>query len=353
MSDFAEKKFLFNLKKKKIKTLGTCSFLNNKIGKIKYVLNNTFIYDVLERTSETYLTLAKYDVNSLKKLEHLFINENFINEIRISYNKDLLFFQKILKKMNVIGLLIHSDQTPIGYILTQAAKKNKIKTAVLAHGTLSDTYMVAVLPLHSEKIFVWNKQSEIYINMCSSKTSAEYLEGINHKKIILNKQQDKILFVFDSIIFINEKLENEFYDFIKQLNILKGDYDLICCLHPADEHKVNKKNLSLRYGIKWSTKNIYTEAKNAKVVIGGVSSFLYESYYNGINTIQIKNLIYNYVEYQEFNDLVDHWKLDGIPQINYTEFLNNFKYYVEAKYFKNYPKNINTEKVLNFFLNLK
>jgi hypothetical protein len=326
MSKFAEKKLQADLRYNKIKTLGTVSFSDSLIERFRYIYLNTFIYDILELASEVHYVLKIYKCDNVKKLVRLIKSDIFIKKINAAFKSDKNFISKVLKKFCIRGLLLHTDQTPMGYIFIQAAKKKNIKTAVLAHGTVSDPPLASVLPIHANKIFVWTKESEKYINFCNKSQKAELVSGIK-TRIIIRKKANCIIIAGDPYNFINKNLEIKFENFIKQLHKKSNSLRILYCPHPTDRNKITQKKI-INLGLQWSEISTYKAAENARMVIGGVSSFLFESYCSGIPTFQLKEFLYNYKEYKEFKNLPEHWRTDKLPQLTYKEFINNFDHII-------------------------
>jgi hypothetical protein len=329
MSKFAEKKLQANLRYYKIKTLGTTSFSDSLMQKIRYIYLNTWIYDILELASEVHNVLKIYKCDNVEKLARLIKTDIFIKKINTAFNSDKNFITKVLKNFCIRGVLLHTDQTPMGYILIQAAKKKNIKTAILAHGTLADPHLISVLPIHAKKIFVWTKKNAKYINRCAKSQIAEFTKGIK-TNIILRKNTNSVLIVGDpyNFNFKNKNLEIRFENFIQKLNKKNNSLRrIIYCPHPSDRNIINKKKI-INIGLEWSEISTYKAAEDAKIIIGGASSFLFESYFSGIPTFQLKEFLNINNKYKGLND---HLKIEKVPQLTYKEFLNNYEKIIMQK----------------------
>jgi hypothetical protein len=346
MSKFAEKKLQKDLRCHKIKTLGTVSFRDSLIEKLRYIYLNTCVYDILELASEVHYVLKIYKCDNVEKLVKLIKSDIFIKKINAAFKSDKNFISKVLKNFRIHGLLLHTDQTPMGYIFIQAAKKKNIKTAVLAHGTLADPPLLSVLPSHAKKIFVWTKENENYINFCNKSQIAEFVSGIK-TNIIIKKKANTILIVGDSNIFINKNFEIKLKNFIQKLHKKIYPLRLLYCPHPSDKDKIIKKKI-ISLGLEWSEISTYKAAENAKIVVGGISSFLFESYYSGIPTFQLKEFLYTSGYYKEFKGLLNHWRIDKIPQLSYKDFLNDYEKIIMQKSNKNNIK-FDAKPFINYF----
>ena len=89
----------------------------------------------------------------------------------------------------------------------------------MAHGTLKDFHLVSALPLHSDKIFVWSKDTQDLINYFSKNKVAVEIKGIKSSIIKSNKDSRNIIFASDPLKFINEEIELKFIKLLKKLKL--------------------------------------------------------------------------------------------------------------------------------------
>lgn len=335
------------INKNKIKTLGTASMGSGWIEKLRYIYLNTWIYDALELASEVRHVLKMYECDNSDKLIKLVKSNIFVSKINKAFEVDKNFISEVLKKFCIRGLLLHTDQTPMAYIMIQAAKKQNIKTAVLCHGTAGDPALISILPTHVRKIFVWTKHNEKYINSCSEFNVAEFVDGIK-ANVVKTKTAKTILIVGDPWFFLNRNLERRFVNFIKRLKEKNKSLSLIYCPHPSDRNEVEKKKI-IQLGLEWSKSTTYKAAENAKIVIGGASSFLFESHYSGIPTFQLKELFFNYTEHFNYKELCDHWKIEGVQQVTYDEFLKNYQSITKQDLNIKKITEVDAKPIINFF----
>jgi len=195
----------------------------------------------MSKFAEKNLKIAlNYKCQNAEKLTRLVKSNIFINEINAAFKIDKNFISRALKNFCIHGVLLHTDQTPSAYTLIQAAKEKNIKTAVLAHGTLTDPCLASVLPLHAKKIFVWTKKTEKYINFCNKSPVAKFASGIK-MGIIQKKKANSVLIAGDPYNFINENLERRFENFIQKLQKIVNPLRLLYCPHPTDRNEIIKK----------------------------------------------------------------------------------------------------------------
>ena len=107
----------------------------------------------------------------------------------------MTFISKILKNLNIIGIILHNDQTPFNNLLVNLENNINIKTTVLAHGIFNNNpKFLSILPSQSQKIFVWSKQIEKNINNCVKK-KAIYVEGLKANLILHKSNSNNIIYV--------------------------------------------------------------------------------------------------------------------------------------------------------------
>ena len=205
--------------------------------------------------------------------------------------------------------------------------------------------------MHSDKIFVWSKDTKDLINNFLKNKVAVEVKGIKSSIIKSNKDRRNIIFASDPFRFINKQTELKLIKLLKKIKTLYDPSKLIFCLHPSDNLKKEIRKKIKDTGWKLSKNSIYREAENAKLVIGGVSSFLFESNQNNIPSIQLIELVQNYPEFKFIEDLEKHLKIDNIPQITFNEFETHFYSNFENIKFSCNNSSIDVEPIINFFCN--
>jgi hypothetical protein len=335
------------INKNKIKTLGTASMGSGWIEKLRYVYLNTWIYDALELASEVRHVLKMYECDNADRLIKLVKLDTFVSKINKAFEADKNFISEVLKNFCIRGLLLHTDQTLMGYTMIQAAKKKNIKTAVLCHGTAGDPLLISILPAHAKKIFVWTKYKEKHINSCNKFKVAEFVDGIK-ANVVKIKTAKSIVIIGDPWFFLNRNLERRFVNFIERLKEKNKSLSLIYCPHPSDRNEVTKTKI-IKLGLEWSKNTTYKVAESAKIVIGGASSFLFESHCSGIPTFQLKELFFNYTKHLSFKELVDHWKIEGVQQVTYKDFLKNFESIIKQDLNIKKITEVDAKPIVNFF----
>ena len=91
-----KKNFFESLKKNKIGVLGTHHTINLFLSKLKYLINQTWIFDIIERSLEVFQFCQSINVITLIHFLKQLIKKEIINEIIIAYKKDLIYISKIL-----------------------------------------------------------------------------------------------------------------------------------------------------------------------------------------------------------------------------------------------------------------
>lgn len=328
--------------KEKLELLGFQIFgsgqrINDKKSFLYYFINFTWIYDFLERTSSTYQLISVYRCYSSKALDKLLDNNVFLNEFDKSIKIDIKRVSNVLKILKIRSILLNTDQTIFSYIFVKAAKENKLPNSVIAHGNFRSQHLVGVLPIHVDKIFVWTKNIEEIINNITSSNVAEHVDGIKNNIILKNKFiRNKIIFAASPInLYATRNYISEYLSILSRLSKICINYDLIFCPHPQDCNL--KKYEIIRIGFKWSNRNIYKEAKDAKLIIGSHTSFLYEAENSGFPVIQLKDICFNekttsknnqrlmdinYLEKVGINNIIDEYEPKYINENNLYNIVN-------------------------------
>ncbi len=247
------------------------------------------------------------------------------------------FISKIFKNLNIIGIILHNDQTPFNNLIVNLGNNLNIKTAVLAHGIFNNNpKFLSILPSQSQKIFVWSKQIEKKINNCVKK-KAIYVKGIK-ANLILNKPNSNDIIYVGSPYYLLKKVKKD-KKFFKILNYLKKNLiyeNFIFCPHPMETNKSFLKKIK-SLGIIISNKSPYQLSTYAKLILGDYSSFLFESSVNNIPTVQIEEMIID----------KGNIKINEINSMKYTE-INDTNYFKQNKN-KNIQRILETKKIIDFF----
>ena len=316
---------------------GSGQRINDKKSFLYYFISFTWIYDFLERTSSTYKLISIYKCYSYKALDKLLDDNGFLNEFNKSIKIDIKRVSNVLKILKIRSILLNTDQTIFSYIFVQAAKENKLPNAVIAHGNFRSQHLVGVLPIYVEKIFVWTKNIEENINNTTRSNVAKHVDGIKNNIILKNKfSKNKIIFAASPInLYANRNYISEYLSILNRLSKICINYDLIFCPHPQDSNLIKYEVISI--GFKWSKRNIYTEAKDARLIIGSHSSFLYEAEKSGFPVIQIKDICFNekttsknnkklmdmnYLEKVGINNIIKKYELKCIKKNNLHNIVN-------------------------------
>jgi len=343
MSTISENILKSEFAKKNIYTIGTLSFKNKFLHYLKYIYSNTWYYDLCERTSEIFFILSKYKCDNSKKLIKLSQSKKFCLDIKKALITDCDFVKKVQNKINLQGVILNNDQTPFAYIFIEVANKSLIKTAVLAHGNFRNPFMVSVLPLRAQKIYVWSKKSETLINKNLKSRKAEFLKGIKYGIIQPKKKPKNILFVASPYKTIIKSNKNKiFNNILKTLKLNSSPGRLVYCAHPEDYRNNVLKRLLIKNQIIYSKNSAYYEASNARVVLGSHSSFLFESKACGIPTFQIKDICVH----------PKRQKDESVKQIRFAQLINKKIFKRDFSQKREFLK-LDYKKIINFFSNNK
>ena len=305
ISSYTFKKIKKYLKNKNFNIVGTGFKLKGNKELFSYIYNNSWLFDILERTSEIYSTLYANKCFNSEVLMMLLKNKAFLSKLECSVEKDIKRVENFFINFGIKSIAIQTDQTPFGYIFVEAANRLKINSCVIAHGNFKSSDGVGYLPLHAENIFVWAEQTKTHIENCLNKKKAIEFIGIKKNIIQKKKIKNKILFVASPSLMYKKADKLDFYlENLKQIQNLIGNNKLVFIPHSQESPDFINKIKDI--GIKLSSKNLYHEAASSKIILGAHTSFLFESAQCDIPTIQIKELCFN----------KNLQKMDNVPQLS-------------------------------------
>ena len=306
------KKSNYEIKKElNIRGFDTYGLTNMGNNFLDYIFLLTFIYDFLERTSDTIKILKKFKCYTISDFTILQKQEKFNKSLDLAFKKEVAFIKKVLKKLKIKGLLLHTDQTIFSGIIIQAAKQLKIKTAVIAHGMFTNPKLVGVLPVNADKLFIWSKKLTLILNQILKKKKAIFIDGIKSNLIYVHKKRNNVVYAGSPFYLLKKQKVDKI--FFKTLELIKKKYyreKAIFCAHPLEDCSLFKLRIE-KIGFFFSKKNTYKELKKAKVVFGDYSSILFESLNNGIKSYQIKEIVRN-----------PEYFLENVPRISCVDIKN-------------------------------
>lgn len=282
-----EKHIFQKLKKSKFQKLGVLSFDNSTSTVLKYIFSFCWVYDLLERSTLFSCELKKQNCKSAEELIFLSNSKSFNTKLNDSLLKDIEFICWALKKLKIKSIVIHTDQNFFGVMIALAARKCKIRVSVIAHGNFVPPFINAVLPLHADKLFVWSNWTKVLINECAGSDCAELVEGLKYGIIERNRNPSNILIVCCGLAGWSTSKIVDFKNSLDLIRLKFSEENIVYCTHPS-----GSPNELVEYAnalnFKVSKKSTYKEAKSAKLILGGDTSFLLEAIISGIPTFQLK-----------------------------------------------------------------
>ena len=293
---------------------------------------------ILSSPKSTYFfsQIRKHGIDLIIQNEH--IMNNFENVV----NKEIDILKRMLLFFNIKHLITLGDQDKDS-LLAIAAKDLGINYVVFAHGYISSSSLLSILPLNASKLILWTKQQLEDLKRVVDTQDIKKLHFIGFPKI--HKFSKKKLTKISKVLLIltgpleSMATENMLEDnnFINNLNILYTNFnkigiEIITRLHPKDQNNISTitKFKSL---FPYNSNNLSIEKTFDIVdcVIGYDSSVLIESKMNGIQTFQIDdfmNIEFKNIEILKINE-IKHFNKNVVANVNYDfelikrDFYNN------------------------------
>ncbi|MEY8481176.1 hypothetical protein AALD74_04880 [Lachnospiraceae bacterium 48-21] len=249
-------------------------------------------------------TLAgQYDIcilNPSKRLiEYCISNRNsiiFTNKamkkalLKLYKEKDETDLIKEIKKLDdffgdIDFLLFPDDLEPVFRVYLYAAKRHKIKSAVIQHGIFGEEIKDIKLGSYSDYFLVWG---DWFKNICKGVLGGTEVITLGYPYPI-NR--------VENILFIGQprqgegkiKLIESLYQVCQEMKL-----QLTYRPHPAEDIAHLKNVLVKDVNLKFSTCNLQQDIKDAKIVIGMSSTVLMEALLYGKYVIQVDISNYQY-----------------------------------------------------------
>ena len=291
MSGPADQYFFKALRQRRISSAGS-AFKPAGLNIVRYCLRGAWIFDLINASLDSRSYLGER-INSVDDLDEFLLDKSALEHLDCLGRKDVARVEGLFRALGLKSILVHTDQSVLGVVLALAAKNLKIRSGVLAHGYFKNLQMVSVLPLHMDAIFVWSQDTADLIGACSgndSKTKVFTLAGVKKGIVKRRRQQEKILVVGTPLNSYKNVSDSEFVTTLNRI-FLPLVHSGVCVVYAF--HPLSGRDYEVLQSLPWlkfARKDVYFEASNAKVVVGGNSSFLFEAAESGVQAIQMTEL---------------------------------------------------------------
>lgn len=295
--------------------IGTVFFRSDIFGLIRYTLRYTFFYDLLERATVTSKLLRDLRIDSTTKLFELLGCSKFLTAFNNAVETDVNYLYMLATKLGVKGVVLHSDQTFFGAMVTLAMKRAKIKTCVIAHGLFKHRLFLSILPLHADRLFVWAESNRVAVSSVLKSNQVDVLCTLKVGSISVKPNgQSKILIVGSPFYLFEER--GSLDDVLNVFLTIRTKFpeSKICFApHPSESLPLRVNDFLKGCGVVISRGDIYKEASDCLLVLGGASSFLFECRASGLRAVQLAELC-----------VEPHFEmLDGVLRMSISEFNNH------------------------------
>lgn len=263
--------------------------------KIQYLLSQGLVFELFRRSMFFYCVLKRFNVVDSASMKVALGFEGFLDQINRAIEIDLRRAVNTLKKWRPRALVLNADQTPEAHLIVRAASDLGIRTCVIAHGYFKNPWWVSVLPLYSERLYVWTEDVKLRVLAADRKCPVFTLDGIKSDCIAIDQKPERKILVAGSPLYqyeSNPEYLRAFRDAIVALGEVqkKLDVEVVYKPHPLESNHTLLDKILASNGIKKSDEEIYKAAARSLAVCGGLTSFLYEAAQSGIPAVQIKEL---------------------------------------------------------------
>lgn len=276
-------------------------FIKELHTKVCY-LDKTFISFISSIVLLTSLSKRQYRIAKTGDIESIFNPKDkpscLLMEKRLRRSISIVKF--IFLSLRVKLIITHDAHSHTGIIIAHAAKEMGVKVVEVAHGYTQDEALLTIFPLFADYEVVWGDLVRSFI---INKTTSNIQESLPTKKILsfsqlvrdssLNYKSNlskKILFLVPSVKSYNVNERSATFikfsclicDFVQQ------GYQATVRLHPSDFDLIDSYS-ELSTIKEKSCIDISKKANldNFDIVVGGMSSLLYEAAVFGLLAFQL------------------------------------------------------------------
>lgn len=181
-------------------------YLHKKLGDYNLISNRGSFFD--------FLKLGCIDINAVvlstfwfyrvyKKINKIGINQflhddKLMQDLEKKAKKEIELASKLISRLNVKLVINEQDASPNCRVLIEASKQNSICYYVIAHGYFQGGFLITILPVFADKLFVWTRGQERMLKERSEHDQASqdkivyagypYSLNVSHSKACNNKQ---------------------------------------------------------------------------------------------------------------------------------------------------------------------
>lgn len=266
--------------------------------------------------------------NTIKKitfenLPELISNKKLLHDLNGEIERNVEKLAAIMNRKKIRLCFTSGDQVYIKQFFCAAAQKAGIPYYVLLHGYTQGAKYIGVLPIHANKLLVWNNDIKNRLSTALTKSSRveekdkieifgyPIYDGVYVKKYKEKYREDprRITFISQPFEEMGVAIDREtIYSRLQQLK-MKG-FDVVIRLHPKEKTKHDKIALIKHYDLDISDGELLKDLIESRAILGFNSSVIYEAKLLQKHVFQIKGLNINYL-----HEDVSKICIDEIPEL--------------------------------------
>lgn len=193
----------------------------------------------------------------------------------------------MLSKSNIKYIVLGSDQSPYFRILCQAARLAGARTAVIGHGYFESRHLGGVLPVYSDRLFVWTRLQKEQIDEVIEEEKKDKVcwQGFPYPVERANSIEERVLLVLDDIPDVATQEWLWAYDKVLK-SLIRDGWRVTVRPRRSCDVKLFEKRLR-NSAIRVQKINLYSEFDQVSHVVGGRSSVAVQAAFYGLVTIRV------------------------------------------------------------------
>ena len=195
----------------------------------------------------------------------------------------------LVRKSNIKYIVLGSDQSPYNRILCRAARLAGSKTAVIAHGYFESRHLGGVLPVYSDRLFVWTRLQKEQIDEVIEREQKHKVcwQGFPYPVDRASSVEKRVLVVLDDLPEAETQEWLMAFDTVLDGLIRDGWKVTVRPRRSCDvglfEERLGDSEIKVR------KIDLYTELDQVSYVVGGRSSVAVQAAFYGLFTLRVSD----------------------------------------------------------------
>lgn len=317
LSDVASNFLITECSSRSIRLTGFMSIPNSFLSKFKLLFSRAALIEIFLGNCRVVNLLADIDSSKDDVLFELCSCPEWLDIFENASRSDIRDLIDILNYCKISKIVIQSDQTVSGRLLTFAAQQTSIPSAVLAHGEFKGTLLVGAAPVVCNKLFVWGQSSFEYLSKQGFGDKVCIANGIKSGSFKLGVGKKIVVLAASPLYGYSDRLD-DYKKLLVDLSsfISNSGWKFLICPHPLDNNNffdeifIESNSCAILRG------SLSFALYNASIIIGGDTSALFEAAQSGLKSVRISELGFP-------SDDVIPGASDGVIDSDYLSFVAN------------------------------